>query len=73
MKSAAILALLFSGSVLANPDICMEIGKAQAVNDHERVIELAAGLNPADIEQCKAVADDARADANHDLYSLMDD
>ncbi|MFA0081633.1 hypothetical protein AB4383_06305 [Vibrio breoganii] len=49
MKSAAILAPLFSDSVLANPDICMEIGKAKAMNDHERVIELAAGLNPADI------------------------
>ncbi|MEZ9874655.1 hypothetical protein AB4349_03325 [Vibrio breoganii] len=73
MKSAAILALLFSGSVLANPDICMEIGKAQSVNDHERVIELAAGLNPEDVEQCKAIADDARADANYDLYTLTDD
>ncbi|GEM78765.1 hypothetical protein [Vibrio superstes] len=73
MKSIAILSLLFSGSVLANSDICMEIGKAQAVNDHDRVIELAAGLNSTDIEQCKMVADDARADTNLEVNSLMDD
>ncbi|GEA49260.1 hypothetical protein VIN01S_00640 [Vibrio inusitatus NBRC 102082] len=73
MKSIVILGLLVSGSVLANPDICMEIGKAQAVNDHEKVIELAAGLNPTDVEQCKAIADDTRADTNHDLEFLTDD
>ncbi|GEA50793.1 hypothetical protein VIN01S_15970 [Vibrio inusitatus NBRC 102082] len=73
MKKLLVLSAIFSSSlVFAGDDVCMEIGKAQAINDHDRVIELAATINDADVEQCKMVAKKAREDAT-DSFETMND
>lgn len=71
MKKLLILSL-FSASAFASTEACIELGKAQAVNDHERVIELASAISKVEMEQCKMLAQEARVDANLDHFEYGD-
>ncbi|GEA61198.1 hypothetical protein [Vibrio comitans] len=71
MKKLLILSL-FSASAFASTEACIELGKAQAVNDHERVIELASAVSSVDAKLCKMLAEEARLDATMDYFEHGD-
>ncbi|WP_261835243.1 hypothetical protein [Vibrio ishigakensis] len=71
MKKLLILSL-FSASAFASTEACIELGKAQAVNDHERAIELASAISNVDAEQCKMLAQEARLDHTMDHFDHGD-